>query len=55
LKCCFNMPRYFKMIFNRKINVPKTLNNSFFQWGPRQAGKTYFLRNTFPWELIYPS
>jgi predicted AAA+ superfamily ATPase len=40
------------MEFNRELNIPKSLNNSFFLWGPRQVGKTFFLRHEFP-EAIY--
>ncbi len=36
------------MQFKRFLNIPKSLKNSFFLWGPRQAGKTYFLKHRFP-------
>jgi predicted AAA+ superfamily ATPase len=36
------------MLFNRLVNIPESLSKSFFLWGPRQAGKTFFLRNSFP-------
>jgi len=36
------------MAFARLVNISKSLNYSFFLWGPRQAGKTFFLHQTFP-------
>ncbi len=32
----------------RRLNIPKSLDYSFFLWGPRQAGKTFYLRGGFP-------
>ena len=36
------------MQFKRTINMLNPLKNSFFLWGPRQAGKTHFLKQQFP-------
>jgi|GEM_PF-2000772 len=35
------------MQFKRVLNIPKNIDKSFFLWGPRQAGKTFYLKNTF--------
>ncbi|MBI2602438.1 MAG: ATP-binding protein [Deltaproteobacteria bacterium] len=35
-------------MYNRLLSVNKMLDRSFFLWGPRQSGKTTFLREHFP-------
>lgn len=35
-------------MINRFIDLPSPPNESFFLWGPRQAGKSYWLRNCYP-------
>lgn len=36
------------MAFLRALKLPKTQGNSFFLWGPRQVGKTFYLKTNFP-------
>jgi predicted AAA+ superfamily ATPase len=35
-------------LYKRLLNLPKSLDNSFFLWGPRQVGKTSLLKETYP-------
>lgn len=36
------------MSYNRLIKIPDDNKRSFFLWGPRQSGKTFFLKIKFP-------
>lgn len=36
------------MLFTRLINLPKSPSKSFFLWGPRQAGKSFSLKRSYP-------
>ncbi len=36
------------MRLERLLNIRKSISNSFFLWGPRQVGKTFFLKHSFP-------
>ena len=35
-------------MFTRKLCLPKSPDQSFFLWGPRQTGKTTLLKKTYP-------
>ena len=39
------------MTILRELKIPISIRNSFFLWGPRQAGKTFYLRKTFPYAI----
>ena len=36
------------MILKRLLNLPKKLTYSMFLWGPRQVGKSYYLKHHYP-------
>lgn len=37
-----------KYSFNRSINLPRDIHESFFLWGPRQTGKSTLLKQRYP-------
>ncbi len=41
-----------KLMFTRKLALPKRPTESFFLWGPRQSGKSTLLRKTYPGALL---
>jgi predicted AAA+ superfamily ATPase len=40
-------------MFRRCLPIPSSISETFFLWGPRQAGKTTFLLDRFPKALRY--